>query len=142
METMNCRGCGAHHLELILDLGEQPWCNDFLSLERVGTEPTSPLRLNYCTQCELLQLDHTVPKEIMFADHCYLSGMTKTLQNHFYEVAMENVKQFQLQPADLVVDIGGNDGTQLRQYQKCGIHSVLNIECAERVSAIASTTRT
>ena len=134
---MKCRGCTAEKLELILDLGDQPWCNDFLEAERVGTESTYPLRLNYCTECGLLQLDHTVPKEIMFGDHCYLSGMTKTLQNHFYEVASENVKQFQIQPNDLVVDIGGNDGTQLAQYQKCGIPSVLNIECAERVSAIA-----
>ena len=121
----------------ILDLGEQPWCNDFLTEDQVGTEVTYPLRLTYCTECELLQLDHTVPKETMFGDHCYLSGMTKTLQNHFYEVARENVDQFEIQPDDLVVDIGGNDGTQLKQYQKCGITNVLNIECAERVSQIA-----
>ena len=134
---MKCRGCAQENLKLILDLGEQPWCNDFLTKERVGTETIYPLRLNYCTECELLQLDHTVPKEIMFGDHCYLSGVTKTLQNHFYDVAQENVEQFNIHPDDLVVDIGGNDGTQLTQYQKCGIHNVLNIECAERVSQIA-----
>jgi len=134
---MKCRSCSSEKTELILDLGEQPWCNDFLSAERVGTEPKYPLRLNYCHDCELLQLDHTVPKETMFEDHCYLSGMTQTLKNHFYEVAEENIAQFNIQPGDLVVDIGGNDGTQLIQYQKQGIHNVLNIECAERVSQIS-----
>jgi DNA-binding Lrp family transcriptional regulator len=63
--------------------------------------------------------------------------MTQTLKNHFYDVADENVKQFEIQPSDLVVDIGGNDGTQLQQYQKCGIENVLNVECAERVSEIS-----
>tara|TARA_R110000824_G_scaffold185997_9_gene367100 strand:- start:9182 stop:10300 length:1119 start_codon:yes stop_codon:yes gene_type:complete len=103
----------------------------------VGKEPKYPLRLNYCTECELLQLDHTVAKETMFGDHCYLSGMTQTLKNHFYDVANENVNQFDIRPDDLVVDIGGNDGTQLIQYQKCGVDNVLNIECATRVSEIA-----
>ena len=134
---MNCRSCNTEGLELILDLGNQPWCNDFLTEEQLGNETLYPLRLNYCQECELLQLDHTVPKETMFADHCYLSGMTQTLINHFYEVAAENVEQFNMQPTDLVVDIGGNDGSQLLQYQKAGIENVLNIECAKRVSEIS-----
>ena len=134
---MKCRSCKSESLKLILDLGNQPWCNDFLSEERLGTERKYPLRLNYCTECELLQLDHTVAKETMFGDHCYLSGMTQTLKNHFYEVAKENVDQFNIQPTDLVVDIGGNDGTQLIQYQECGIENVLNVECATRVSEIS-----
>lgn len=134
---MKCRSCNSQSIKLILDLGTQPWCNDFLSAERVGKEPKYPLRLNYCTECELLQLDHTVAKETMFGDHCYLSGMTQTLKNHFYDVANENVNQFDIRPDDLVVDIGGNDGTQLIQYQKCGVDNVLNIECATRVSEIA-----
>jgi len=134
---MNCRSCNGEKLNVILDLGNQPWCNDFLTEERLGKENTYPLRLNYCEECELLQLDHTVPKETMFADHCYLSGMTKTLINHFYEVADENVKQFDIKPNDLVVDIGGNDGSQLLQYQKAGVNNILNIECADRVSKIS-----
>ena len=134
---MNCRSCSSENLELILDLGEQPWCNDFLTREQLGKENLYPLRLNHCSNCELLQLDHTVPKETMFGDHCYLSGMTKTLVNHFYEVAAENVKQFDMKAHDLVVDIGGNDGSQLSQYQKAGINNVLNVECADRVSKIS-----
>ena len=134
---MNCRSCSSEGLELILDLGNQPWCNDFLTEEQLGNETLYPLRLNYCEECELLQLDHTVPKETMFGDHCYLSGMTQTLIDHFYEVATENVEQFNMQPTDLVVDIGGNDGSQLLQYQKAGIENVLNIECAKRVSEIS-----
>jgi len=134
---MNCRSCNSNQLELILDLGRQPWCNDFLTEERLGKENKYPLRLNYCHNCELLQLDHTVPKETMFEDHCYLSGMTKTLTDHFYEVAEENAKQFEMKSDDLVVDIGGNDGSQLIQYQKVGIENVLNIECAKRVSVIS-----
>ena len=134
---MKCRSCKSNNLESVLDLGTQPWCNDFLSRERVGEEKLYPLHLVCCRDCELLQLNHTIPKETMFSDHCYLSGVTKTLVDHFCEVAEENVNQFNIKSDDLVVDIGGNDGSQLIQYQKFGIENVLNIECAERVSKIS-----
>ena len=134
---MKCRSCKSEELELILDLGEQPWCNDFLTKERVGKEDAHPLRLFRCEKCELLQIDQTVPKEVMFGDHCYLSGTTQTLRDHFLEMAKENVLQFNLKTDDLVVDIGGNDGTQLLQYKEAGVSNVLNIECAKRVSHIS-----
>lgn len=129
-----CRCCGHKSFKMILDLGDQPWCNDFLSKEEVGHEKTYPLRLVSCTKCELLQLDYTVSKETMFQDHKYFSGMTKTLVNHFYEVAAENISQFELGYGDLIVDIGGNDGSQLQQYQKLGTHNVVNFESALVVS--------
>ena len=134
---MKCRSCKSNKLVSILNLGDQPWCNDFLSEENVGKEKFYPLHMVYCTECELLQLNHTVPKETMFADHSYLSGVTKTLRDHFYDVARENVKQFNIRENDLVVDIGGNDGTQLLQYGKLGVSNLLNIECAKRVSEIS-----
>ena len=132
-----CRSCGSDSLTSILDLGEQPWCNDFLSKEAVGKEKTYPLHVVHCNECKLLQLNHTVPKETMFGDHSYLSGVTKTLRNHFYDVAVENVKQFDIKDSDLIVDIGGNDGTQLLQYKKAGINNLLNVECAKRVSDVS-----
>lgn len=136
-QSNECRGCKNKDFSLVLDLGEQPWCNDFLTKEQLGNENKYPLRLTHCDSCGLLQLDYTVPKETMFGDHKYCSGMTKTLLNHFYEVAEENVKQFNMKENDLVVDIGGNDGSQLIQYQKLGIKNVLNFESAIAVSEIA-----
>ena len=134
---MICRSCKSKNLLSILDLGEQPWCNDFLSIDRIGKEEKYPLHMVCCSDCELLQLNHTVSKETMFADHSYLSGVTKTLIKHFYDVAEENIKQFNIQKDDLVVDIGGNDGSQLQQYKLLGVESLLNVECAKRVSEVS-----
>lgn len=134
---MNCRLCNSSNFKTILDLGEQPWCNDFLAKESLGKESKYPLRLVCCLECELLQLDFTVAKETMFGDHTYLSGVTKTLIEHFHEVADENIKQFNIKSTDLVVDIGGNDGSQLLQYDKLGIENLLNVECSKRVSEIS-----
>ena len=138
-QSEKCRGCNCNEKDfaLVLDMGEQPWCNDFLSKENLGKEDKYPLRLVHCNKCGLLQLDYTVPKETMFIDNKYFSGMTKTLINHFHEVAEENIKQFNIKDNDLIVDIGGNDGSQLIQYQKLGVHNVLNFESALVVSEIS-----
>ena len=128
-----CRGCSSTDLVSVLDFGAQPWCNDFLTKDRLGEEEYYPLELVCCRDCELLQLSYTVPKEVMFFDHQYLSSMTSTLGKHFLDIAKENKDQFQLDGNALIVDIGGNDGFQLMQYKELGLNNVVNVESAENI---------
>lgn len=138
---MECRICSSTDLKLVLSLGLQPWCNDF----RLPSEPQIksfadgcyPLNLVYCPKCGLTQLDYTVKKETMFKNHTYVSGTTKTLAAHFYNLAADNKLQYNLQKDDLIVDIGGNDGTQLLQYAKLGFKNLLNVESAGNIAAIS-----
>ncbi len=134
---MICRVCDSDRLDLALDLGEQPWCNHFLKPEEVGTEPFYPLRLVYCHDCGTVQLDYTVPKEVMFGDHTYLSGVTRSLSEHFCRVARETDDAFfrGVSPKS-VLDIGSNDGTQLRHFQDLG-YEVLGIESSKTTAALA-----
>lgn len=132
-----CRVCDADALETAIDLGEQPWANNFLTKEEVGTEPTYPLRVVFCRRCTAAQLDYTVPKEVMFKDHTYLSGTTRTLDEHFREVAQQIDRQFfKNEHEKAVLDIGSNDGTQLLHYRALG-YEVLGVESASRVAQIA-----
>jgi riboflavin biosynthesis pyrimidine reductase len=134
---MKCKACSSESNTSILDLGDHPWCNDFLKKEDLGKENSYPLHLVHCNKCELLQLNYVVPKEVMFKNHTYVSSTTKTLSNHFHELALENKKQFNLDKDDLVLDIGGNDGTQLLQYKKAGIENVLNVESADNIAKLS-----
>jgi len=128
-----CRSCTSDKLVKILDFGNQPWCNDFLTKESLGKEKFYPLELLCCQECELLQLSHTIPKEVMFCNHQYLSSMTDTLGKHFLDLAKENKDQLDLQENDLIVDIGGNDGFQLIQYMKLGLKNIVNVESAANI---------
>ena len=83
MYIKNCRSCKSDDLVGVLDLGYHPWCGDFLKKEELGSENIYPLNLLQCTKCELLQLNYTVPKEVMFSNHSYLSSTTKTLKDFF-----------------------------------------------------------
>jgi hypothetical protein len=136
-DNMKCRACGHQYSIDILDLGMQGWCNDFLNKDQVGKEKTYDLRLIYCLKCNMLQLSETVPKETMFKHHDYLSGTTKTLREHFYNLAKENVEQFCLSGNDCILDIGGNDGTQMVQYKLLGLDNIINVESADNIAAIS-----
>lgn len=135
---MQCRVCDSTQLELAVDLGSQPWCNHFLKPEEVGQEPYYPLRVLYCHDCGTVQLDYTVEKEIMFGDHTYLSGVTKSLSEHFRQVALEiDERFFKDQTQKSVLDIGSNDGTQLKHFQALG-YEVLGVESSKTTAKIAN----
>jgi SAM-dependent methyltransferase len=135
---MSCRICESNTLELVIDLGEQPWCNNFLKKEQVGHEPFYPLRVLFCHDCHTSQLDFTVKKEIMFGDHTYLSGVTRSLSEHFRNIAAEVDKLFfSEQSQKSVLDIGSNDGTQLKHFQALG-YEVLGVESSKTTARIAN----
>ena len=135
--NMQCRSCGQETVESFIDLGEQPHCNRLIPPEKAGErEPHFPLRVGFCTNCTLVQIDHTIPKENMFSDYPYVSGTTKTLVAHFKETAERLAATYELGSDDLVVDIGSNDGTWLSQYQPLGIR-VLGVDPAENVVELA-----
>ncbi|MDB5871162.1 MAG: C-methyltransferase [Ramlibacter sp.] len=135
---MICRVCDSRELEPVVDLGFQPWCNNFLRAEQVGKEPYYPLRLLFCRDCHTSQLDYTVKKEVMFGDHTYLSGVTKSLSAHFSAVAARVDQAFYRDRKDkAVLDIGSNDGTQLKHFQALG-WEVLGVESSAGTAKIAS----
>jgi len=136
--SVTCRICKSKNLDLVIDLGMQPWGNHFLSQDQVGKEPFYPLQVAYCMDCCTAQLDYTVPKEVMFGDHTYLSGMTRSLDQHFRNVA-ETVdgRFFKQVERKSVMDIGSNDGTQLKHFKNLG-YDVLGVESSKSTARIAN----
>lgn len=133
-----CRVCDSVNLQLAVDLGFHPWCNNFLKKEDIGKEPFYPLRVVFCMDCRTPQLDYTVPKEIMFGEHTYLSSITKTLSNHFKSVAEEvDNRFFKNTPNKSALDIGSNDGVQLTHFKNLG-YDVLGVESAKTPAKIAN----
>jgi 2-polyprenyl-3-methyl-5-hydroxy-6-metoxy-1,4-benzoquinol methylase len=137
MMDMACRCCGARQVELVIDLGDQPHCNRLVPPDApIGAEPNYPLRVGFCRACTMVQIDHTIPKESMFTDYPYVSGTTKTLPAHFRATSERIAAAYQVGPQDLVVDIGSNDGTWLKQWDFSGAR-VLGVEAAGNVAKLA-----
>ena len=73
----------------------------------------------------------------MFVNHSYISGTTKTLNNHFLEVGKNILNKTKFLSDDYIIDIGGNDGTFLEFFNDKGI-KVLNIDSGKHQSAISN----
>ena len=135
---MHCRICGGNHFSEVINLNDQPWGNHFLKNEEVGKEPFYPLKVIFCHNCTTAQLDFTVKKEVMFSDHTYLSGITRSLYEHFFNTAkIVDDAFFKTEKNKSVLDIGSNDGTQLIAYKNLG-YDILGVESSSRIALIAN----
>lgn len=107
----------------VLSLGEQYVAGAFA--EPGGEQPVDrqiPLDLVRCDMtrdqdaCGLIQLRHTVPGSVLYHSYWYRSGVNATMTQNLHEIARQAEAMAALQPGDLVVDIGCNDGTLLDGY--------------------------
>lgn len=134
---MKCRSCGGENSELVLDLGLQPLANNLLSKDDLGkSEPKFPLRLAVCTSCWLMQIVETIPPVTLFSEYLYFSSFSKTMLEHAETAAKRYIREFDLGPGSLVVEIASNDGYFLKNFVGAGIPS-LGIEPAANIAKVA-----
>jgi len=109
-----------------MSLTPTPPGNDFLTKEELGREePVYPLDLYFCEGCHHVQLGHVVDPQILYQkNYSYVSATSAHFVNHLKEYAAKMVDRFGLQPGDLVVDIGSNDGTCLSFFKAQGMRVV------------------
>ncbi len=133
-----CRICAEPQLDLVLDLGEQPLANAFLPAALLDAEEARyPLRLCRCPRCGHAQLDRTVPPEVLFGDYPYVSGTSETTLAHFAAYAREIAERFLPRRDGFVVEIGSNDGTLLRAFDRGAVRG-LGVEPARNIAALAN----
>ena len=114
--TVVCRYCGSADLLPLLSLGEQPPSNSFLSERDLGSERRYPLDVVLCRSCFLMQLGHVLSPKLIFGNYLYLSSTSAALQQHYRRLVRELSERFALRPGDVVVDVGCNDGSLLREW--------------------------
>jgi len=134
----NCQICDSDKMNLILDLGNQPLCDSLLSKAMLNSpEITYPLRMLWCQDCSLAQLDYCVDgTEVYHLNYPYRTGITKELVEYLNEMSDSLISKYNLANDDLVVDIGSNDGTLLTGFKEKGI-KILGVE-PTNISKIAN----
>ena len=120
-----CRVCGSSSLKKVIDLGPQYLQGSFV---KPGKEMPSTRKIG-CSlvrcnpqedenACGLLQMEHSVPSEILYAAYWYRSGTNNTMRNHLKDIVDSVANTIPNIKHPLVLDIGCNDGTLLGYYPK------------------------
>ncbi len=154
--TTRCRCCTGTRLEPVVDLGVVPLANAFLAAPAAGTstqkvrdddEARFPLAVLRCHDCGLLTLSVVVDPKLMFSDYPYVSGTSPTMVEHFGAYAKDIGERFAGSAGGgeaLVVEIGSNDGTLLKQLpagtRRLGIEPAANIAELARTAGVPTTT--
>src|SRR3954468_22814917 len=88
-----CRVCGSKSLKKVIDLGPQYLQGSFV---KPGKEMPSARKIDCAlvrcnpevdeNACGLLQMQHSVPSEILYAAYWYRSGTNNTMRNHLKDI--------------------------------------------------------
>jgi SAM-dependent methyltransferase len=141
MKRYVCRGCGSSLLIPVLDLGTQPPSNQL----KGHAEPWAmyPLSAVVCTGCWLMQTGFDVPHaELFTADYPFRSGVSREWKAHCEKYVQDITKRLSLNEHSTVVEIGGNDGTLLKNFNCWHLNVEPSAEAAEEARANGVTTIT
>lgn len=118
-----CRVCGSEHLAPVVDLGDQYLQGSFIQdgypIPPARKIPSQLVRCDVTKDengCGLVQLAHSVPPEILYANYWYQSGINQTMTRHLTTIAQSVTELLGGAAKARVLDIGCNDGTLLGAY--------------------------
>lgn len=129
-----CRACDSTELKPVFDLGVQPLANDHVKPNH-PRQGFYPLAVNRCERCGQAQLSVVVAKEQLYSNYSYVTSRSETMRRHFerlfQDIISEGVER-------TIVEIGSNDGTLLSFANNKLAFSVLGIEPAQNLAALAN----
>ena len=112
--------CYKKELQQLISLGEQYIVNFSDSENQNGFK--ARLDLVLCNEsdggCGLLQLKHTVPGELLYRNFWYKSGVNQSMRDALKNITDRIKEKIPLNSDDIIIDIGANDGTLLRTYDR------------------------
>jgi hypothetical protein len=122
VEIKCCEICGDTNLELVLNLGSHPLCDDLVEVGEQRICEEHPIEIIFCSKCYTAYQKYQVPKKDLFPKTYHyrsrftadvLSGMSK-LVNDCEQTIGKSLK------GKKVLDVGCNDGSLLDLFKGKG----------------------
>lgn len=136
-----CRLCGNTDLISCIDIGEQYLSSIFPSnLNYKNKLFRYPLDLVLCNKknkkaCGLLQLGHRFDLSSMYNAYPYMSSTNSSMIRILEDVAKSGRALDNLGEGDVILDIGGNDGTLLSFFKNDPV-TLLSIDPAKNINSL------
>jgi SAM-dependent methyltransferase len=133
-----CRICDSQNTETVLSFGSSPVADQYVAKSELGVaQSVYPLDVALCGTCGLVYLKEVVSPDILYGKYLYETKSSPKLDEHFEKYAASVIQALSLKQGALVVDVGSNDGTLLRAFQKKGMR-IFGIDPATDVAKRAT----
>jgi SAM-dependent methyltransferase len=133
-----CRLCGSPELSVAFSLKPSAIADDFVSQEQLGRpQDRYPLDLFLCRSCGHVHLLDVIDPELLYRNFRYTTSTSLGLDQHFQAYSEEVVAAVNPPSGGLVVELGSNDGTLLRAFQRQGLRT-LGIDPAREIARRAT----
>jgi hypothetical protein len=132
MKIDTCPISGSEKRVEYINLGNIPLVNNLCNTQEEALScERFPLAVQFFPESKVTCLTDIVNKDNLFLNYLYQSGVNKPYLNHCAEMYdyLSHIVVFK--DNDLVVDIGGNDGSLLKEFRKenRNLHYV-NVDCS------------
>ena len=119
-----------------MSFGKMPIANGFLKRNQFKKEHFFNMEVGFSDEISLFQLnDHPKPRMMFNKDYPFFTGSSKGMISHFKKYA-EWVKKKYLKDKKILMEIGSNHGTFLKNFKKNKIFSI-GIEPSSNVAKIS-----
>jgi len=132
MKITQCPISGSKESVEYLNLGKVPLVNNLcLTMQESLDCEKFPLAIQFFPESKLTSLTECVDRDGIFLNYLYRSGVNKPYLDHCANMYDYLSWFITLQKDDIVVDIGGNDGSLLLEFKKENRSpTYINIDCS------------
>lgn len=116
-----CRACGGAEVSVLLDMGEVPLANAFVSGPADDADQfRARLTLVMCRDCSLIQIRDEIPRERLYRSFLWVTATSQTTKDYAIWFS-RRVRDRHLDTAGrFLVEIASNDGFFLEHYREDG----------------------
>lgn len=124
---------------VFLNLGDMPIVNNLLKTKKQAINVQKyELAVQYFSDSKLTVVTNEINSDKIFGTYVYKSGVSHPYKEHCKNMYLYISKYIKLKKDDLVLDIGGNDGTLLKEFLcKNNELKVLNIDASKNICQIS-----
>ena len=118
---MKCEVCGSKDVSEVIDLGDQPLCDDLIPIGDKQTSQTYRLCIHFCRNCKTALQEVNVEKNVLFpSTYHYRARNTPSVLSGMKNLVETVEEEFFSLKGKKVLDIGCNDASLLNFFYEKG----------------------
>ena len=87
---LKCEICGNTKLKNVINLGDQPLCDDLIPINSNNICKNYPISILWCNKCYTCHQEFSVPKNLLFSqNYHYRARMTGSVLNGMQDLVKE-----------------------------------------------------